>query len=234
MRHYRDLVTHQGFLEYFRSVTPIDVIERIDIGSRPPARNDGTDLKDLRAIPWVFAWTQSRQSISGWYGFGYALNKAVEDGVVEWKDLSEMYHHWEFFKALTDNVEMVLMKSDMVIGREYLRLCGDNMISEMLFGMIKEEYERSCKAVLSITGEKRLLDSNPSLQRSLRMRNAYIDPISLVQIRFLQMYRSEFSSSGDEKPELEDSVRGNRKRQEMLDLLRSTVNGIAAGMRNTG
>lgn len=220
MQHYRGLVTHQGFLEYFRSVTPIDVIERIEIGSRPPSRNDGTDLKDLRAIPWVFAWTQNRQLISGWYGFGYALVKAVEEEIVSWKDLSEMYDQWEFFKALTDNVEMVLMKSDMVIGREYLRLCESKKNSEKLFELIKEEYDRACKAVLNITGEGNLLDSNPSLQRSLRMRNPYIDPISLVQIKFLQMFRDEKSENG--------------KRLEILDLLRSTVNGIAAGMRNTG
>jgi phosphoenolpyruvate carboxylase len=220
MVHYRELVDHPDFLEYFRGVTPIDVIERIEIGSRPPSRNDGTNLKDLRAIPWVFAWTQNRQLISGWYGFGYSLMKAVEEGVVSWKDLSEMYDHWEFFKALTDNVEMVLMKSDMVIGREYLRLCGNRKISEKIFELIKDEYDRACKAVLNITGERNLLDSNPSLQRSLRMRNPYIDPISLVQIKFLQMFRDERLENG--------------KRQEILDLLRSTVNGIAAGMRNTG
>lgn len=218
--HYRELVGHPGFFEYFRQVTPIDVIERIEIGSRPPSRDNGNDLKNLRAIPWVFAWTQNRQLISGWYGFGYALEKAVHDGIVTWEELSRMYKRWEFFKALTDNVEMVLMKSDMTIGREYVRLCKDKKAAEKLFGMISEEFERSEKAVLNITGEEHLLDSNPSLQRSLRLRNAYIDPISLVQIKFLQMYRNSISE--------------NEKRQQILDLLRSTVNGIAAGVRNTG
>jgi len=218
--HYRELINHPDFFDYFRQVAPIDVIERIEIGSRPPSRDNGTDLKNLRAIPWVFAWTQNRQLISGWYGFGYALDKAVEDGIVNWKDLSEMYHHWEFFKALTDNVEMVLMKSDMTIGREYVRLCKDRKMADKLFRMINEEFERSERAVLNITGERNLLDSNPSLQRSLRLRNAYIDPISLVQIKFLQMYRDINSENG--------------KRQQVLDLLRSTVNGIAAGVRNTG
>jgi phosphoenolpyruvate carboxylase len=218
--HYRELIGHPGFFQYFRQVTPIDVIERIEIGSRPPSRDNGTDLKNLRAIPWVFAWTQNRQLISGWYGFGYALEKAVQDGMVSWEELGQMYSHWEFFKALTDNVEMVLMKSDMTIGREYLRLCSDKKTSERLFGKISEEFERSEKAVLNITGEKHLLDSNPSLQRSLRLRNAYIDPISLVQIKFLRMYRDMNSENGN--------------RQQILDLLRSTVNGIAAGVRNTG
>ncbi len=218
--HYRELVTHPGFIEYFRLATPIDVIERIEIGSRPPSRNNGTDLKNLRAIPWVFAWTQNRQLISGWFGFGFALEKAVERGIVSWADLRTIYKKWEFFKALTDNVEMVLSKADMTIGGEYLRLSGGQGTAKKVFKMISEEYERSRRAVLSITGEKNLLDSNPSLQRSLRLRNPYIDPISLVQIKFLQIYRDEKSENG--------------RRQEILDLLRSTVNGIAAGMRNTG
>jgi phosphoenolpyruvate carboxylase len=218
--HYRALVGHPGFFEYFRQVTPIDVIERIEIGSRPPSRDSGTDLKNLRAIPWVFSWTQNRQLISGWYGFGHALNSAVEDGTISWEELRQMYQRWEFFKALTDNVEMVLMKSDMTIGREYVRLCENKKSAEKLFEMISSEYEKSEKAVLNITGEQHLLDSNPSLQRSLRLRNAYIDPISLVQIKFLQMYRSSTSENGN--------------RQQILDLLRSTVNGIAAGVRNTG
>ena len=219
-KHYKELIDHPGFFDYFRQVTPIDVIERIEIGSRPPSRDSGSDLKNLRAIPWVFAWTQNRQLISGWYGFGYALEKAVQDGTVSWEELGRMYKHWEFFKALTDNVEMVLMKSDMTIGREYVRLCSDKKTAEDLFGRISEEFERSERAVLNITGEKHLLDSNPSLQRSLRLRNAYIDPISLVQIKFLQMYRDSNSERGG--------------RQNILDLLRSTVNGIAAGVRNTG
>lgn len=220
LQRYRKLVTHPGFLEYFRHATPIDVIERIEIGSRPPSRNSGTDLKDLRAIPWVFSWTQNRQLISGWFGFGSALDEAVEEQVVTWGDLREMYSNWEFFKALTDNVEMVLMKSDMIIAREYLRLSRDKKGAGEIFEIIRSEHEKTIKAILNITGEEGLLDSNPSLQRSLRLRNPYIDPISLVQIRFLQMYRT--GKLGDEK------------KQEILDLLRSTVNGIAAGMRNTG
>ncbi len=220
MRHYRELVTQPGFIEYFRRVTPIDVIERIEIGSRPPSRNGGTDLKNLRAIPWVFSWTQNRQLISGWFGYGYALEYAVQKKITSWAELREMYSNWEFFKALTDNVEMVLSKADMVIGGEYLRLAEQKGNSQKIYRMIKEEYDRSSRAVLNITGESFLLESNPSLQRSLRLRNPYIDPISLVQIRFLQAYR-------------EGAMEGGRQ-QEILDLLRSTVNGIAAGMRNTG
>ncbi len=223
--HYRKLLAHPGFPEYFRCVTPIDVIERIEIGSRPPSRNNSSDhgawdLKDLRAIPWVFSWTQNRQLISGWYGYGYSLETAVANGIVNWEQLGEMYRKWEFFKALTDNVEMVLTKADMITAREYLRLCRGETNAGNIFACIEEEYERSRNAVLKITGENDLLESNPSLRRSIRLRNPYIDPISLLQIRFLQMYRE---ANHDES-----------RQQEILDLLRSTVNGIAAGMRNTG
>ncbi|MCL5267376.1 MAG: phosphoenolpyruvate carboxylase [Bacteroidetes bacterium] len=220
LNRYKKLVMHPGFIEYFRHATPIDVIERIEIGSRPPSRNNGTGLKDLRAIPWVFSWTQNRQLISGWFGFGYALEKAVEERIVSWDDLREMYGNWEFFKALTDNVEMVLMKSDMIIAREYRRLCGDKKSAGSVFEMIQREHEKTSEAILNITKEDNLLDSNPSLQRSLSLRNPYIDPISLVQIRFLEMYRQGKFNDED--------------KQNVLDLLRSTVNGIAAGMRNTG
>ncbi len=220
LNRYRRLLRHPGFIEYFRHATPIDVIERIEIGSRPPSRNNGAGLKDLRAIPWVFSWTQNRQLISGWFGFGYSLEKAVEEHIVSWDDLREMYGEWEFFKALTDNVEMVLMKSDMIIAREYLRLCGDKKEAEKIFAMIQLEHEKTKKAIINITQENNLLDSNPSLQRSLSLRNPYIDPISLVQIRFLEMYRERKFS--------------DENKQNVLDLLRSTVNGIAAGMRNTG
>ena len=220
MARYRKLIGDPEFHEYFRRVTPIDVIERIEIGSRPPSRSQGSDLKSLRAIPWVFSWTQNRQLISGWYGFGGGLNDAVKSKIVTWDGLRKMYREWEFFKALTDNVEMVLAKSDMTIAREYLRLCRNKTAAERVFNMIEEEYRSSVRAVLNVTGESNLLDGNPSLQRSLRLRNPYIDPISLVQIKFLEMFR--------------DRSLVEKERQEILDLLRSTVNGIAAGMRNTG
>lgn len=220
MEHYRRLVAQPSFLEYFRRVSPIDVIERIEIGSRPPSRSQGSDLKNLRSIPWVFSWTQNRQLISGWYGYGSALEEAVRRKIVSWENLRKMYKEWEFFKALTDNVEMVLVKADMTIAREYLRLCSRKKNAEKIFESIEKEFAKTTEAVLKVTGETNLLDSNASLQRSLRLRNPYIDPISLVQIRFLEKFR-EKGTDGESQ-------------QSILDLLRSTVNGIAAGMRNTG
>jgi phosphoenolpyruvate carboxylase len=219
---YRKLIKHQKFYDYFRSITPIDIIEQIEIGSRPPSRKKSRDIRSLRAIPWVFSWTQNRQSIAGWFGFGFAVNKCLEAGSLKIEQLKEMYSKWAFFKALINNIEMVLLKTDMVIGKEYLSLADgqEEGISE-IFNIIQEEYELSCKYVLSITGEEHLLDSNKSLQRSILLRNPYIDPISFIQVKFIKEYREKAASSASEKNEL-------------LSLLRSTVNGIAAGMRNTG
>jgi len=218
--HYRALITHHGFYSYFRSATPIDIIERIEIGSRPPSRKKGHDIRNLRAIPWVFAWTQNRQSITGWYGFGYAVAKAVEEKHISWTQLKRMFNEWDFFKVLVDNIEMVLLKTDFTIAHEYLSLCGKDKASKEIFEMIKEEYERSRDAVLKITGEAALLDHNKSLQMSIRLRNPYIDPISFIQVEFMKKFRKKNLSTSE--------------REQLLALLRSTVNGISSGIRNTG
>jgi len=219
-KHYRALIEQPNFLSYFRTVTPIDVIEKIEIGSRPSSRKASNDISSLRAIPWVFAWTQNRQIIPGWYGFGTAINFCVKEKLTSWKELQKIYKKWDFFKALVDNIEMVLSKTDLTIGKEYLKLCGESESSTHLFGMISKEHKLAVNAVLKITGEKHLLVSNPSLQRSLLLRNPYIDPISFIQINLIQKFRSK---------KISQSERGK-----VLHLLRSTVNGIAAGMKNTG
>ena len=218
--HYRELITDPNFYNYFRTATPIDVIERIEIGSRPPSRKRGSDIRNLRAIPWVFAWTQNRQTITGWYGFGFAVTKAVEEKMITWKQLQNMFSEWDFFKALVENIEMVLLKTDFAIASEYLTLCGNDKYAVEIFNRIKKEYERTRDAVLKITGEKLLLDENPSLQRSILLRNPYIDPISFIQVAFIKKYRKKNISSSE--------------KEKLLALLRSTVNGISAGIRNTG
>ncbi|MGE5497921.1 MAG: phosphoenolpyruvate carboxylase, partial [Syntrophothermus sp.] len=218
--HYRNLITHHDFYDYFRTVTPIDIIEQIEIGSRPPARKKNRDIRSLRAIPWVFAWTQNRQSITGWYGFGYAIEKGINDGLFTLEQIKEMYTRWDFFKALVHNIEMVLLKTDMVIGKEYLALSDKSNAFRKLFESISHEYDLSCKFILSITGEEHLLDSNKSLQRSILLRNPYIDPISFIQIKFIKEFRQKAHSA--------------QEKNQLLSLLRSTVNGIAAGIRNTG
>ncbi|MEO8398509.1 MAG: phosphoenolpyruvate carboxylase, partial [Ignavibacteriaceae bacterium] len=217
--YYRELINHKNFLKYFRTVTPIDIIEHIEIGSRPASRKKDNNLRSLRAIPWVFSWTQNRQTISGWYGFGYSINKCIKEKLIGWDTLIEMYNEWEFFKALVDNIEMVLLKTDMIIGKEYLSLSNEVSMKE-IFGFITSEFELSCNMVLNITKEENLLDHDKSLQRSLLLRNPYIDPISFIQVRFIKEFRKKNLSP--------------TKREQLLSLLRSSVNGIAAGVRNTG
>ncbi|PKL84263.1 MAG: phosphoenolpyruvate carboxylase [Ignavibacteriae bacterium HGW-Ignavibacteriae-3] len=215
--YYRELVESEEFLNYFRTSTPIDIIEKIEIGSRPPSRKKTNEISSLRAIPWVFSWTQNRQTISGWYGFGYAVNRCVQEGLTTWSELSKINGNWKFFETLLQNIEMVLVKTDMLIGREYARLSGNK--GKKIFGRIEKEYSNSIEALLKITGEKNLLDKNKSLQISLSLRNPYMDPISFIQIHFLKKRRSSGSKAADEK---------------LLWLLRATVNGIASGLRNTG
>ncbi len=220
LESYRYLTNYKNFTEYFRTATPIDIIEQIEIGSRPSSRHKNKDFKALRAIPWVFSWTQNRQTISGWYGFGYSINKCIEEKITTWDNIKKMYDEWEFFKMLVNNIEMVLLKTDMIIGREYVSLCKNKKAASEIFEMINKEYELSINTILKITGENDLLDHNKSLQSSLLLRNPYIDPISFIQVKFIRQYREKnFPKS---------------KKDKLVSLLRITVNGIAAGVRNTG
>ena len=220
LESYRELINFKNFAEYFRTATPIDIIEQIEIGSRPSSRKKNKDFKSLRAIPWVFSWTQNRQTISGWYGFGYSLNKCIYERITSWDEIKKMYDEWEFFKMLVNNIEMVLLKTDMIIGREYVSLCKNKKAAEDIFEMINKEYELSINTILKITGESALLDHNKSLQSSLLLRNPYIDPISFIQVKFIKQYRAKnFPKS---------------KKDKLISLLRITVNGIAAGVKNTG
>jgi len=218
-QHYRKLVGHKNFIEYFRTVTPIDIIENIEIGSRPPSRKKGHDLSALRAIPWVFSWTQNRQTISGWYGFGSSIENSVKNNKIKISDLQKMYKEWKFFNALLQNIEMVLTKTDMLIAEEYVQLNKSKGTKE-IFSEIRNEYEKSVKYLLVITGERELLAHDPQLKRSLDLRNPYLDPISFIQVNLISKFRSS---------------KGNKKsNEELLNVLRSSVNGIAAGIRNTG
>lgn len=217
--HYKELISHKYFLDYFRTITPIDIIEKIEIGSRPPSRKKKSDINSLRAIPWVFSWTQNRQTISGWYGFGFAIEAVLKNKILSVSELQEVYRKWEFFKTLVQNIEMVLTKADMIVGREYT-LLNKNRDTGEIFSMIKNEYERSVNNVLMITNEKELLGDNKLLQRRLNLRNPYLDPISFIQVNLIKQYR--------------DGKKSRKKREELLNVIRSSVNGIAAGLRNTG
>jgi phosphoenolpyruvate carboxylase len=219
MRAYRELIEQEYFIPFFRQATPIDVIENIEIGSRPPSRRKSDAIENLRAIPWVFSWTQSRTLLSGWYGFGHAMRCAVDDRRCTWTTLRDWYHDWPFFTTLVGNIEMTLLKADMKIAGEYVALCDDRARAEVLFSSIREEFDRTHDAITRIIGGE-LLHENASLRRSILLRNPYIDPISHIQISLLRRYRSGSQSVP--------------QRAEILDVLRASVNGIAAGMRRTG
>jgi phosphoenolpyruvate carboxylase len=216
---YRNLVYETpGFMDFFRQATPIDLIEGLRLGSRPSRRSVASSLGELRAIPWVFAWTQSRHFIPAWYGLGFALERFAGDHPPSGLHLlREMYCGWPFFSLLIDNAEVSLAKTDLYIARRYEALCRERSARETISKRIEEEYQRSVRAVLTITESSRLLERQPVLEESIRLRNPYVDPLNFLQIRFLEEWR-----------------RARKSRPELLHLLQITVGGIAFGMKSTG
>jgi phosphoenolpyruvate carboxylase len=211
---YRELVYEDpDFIPYFRSATPIDIIERLEIGSRPASRRSGGGVENLRAIPWVFSWMQNRHLLPGWYGVGAGLAAAIEDHGEH--TLREMVRDWPFFKNLLADVEMVLAKADMGIGERYARLAGAT--GACLFPRILAEFDRTRELVCDLAGISEPLEKEPVLRRSIRLRNPYVDPMSLLQVDLLERWRA----AERDDPELEEA-------------LKVTVRGIARGMQNTG
>ena len=202
-----------AFFQYFRTATPIDVIERMAIGSRPPSRRQQSGIRDLRAIPWVFAWTQCRAIMPGWYGVGLGL-RAVQQSHGSTL-LQEMAAGWPFFATLLADVEMVLAKADMGIARRYARLAGAD--GAPVFTQLQDEFQRTAERICDARGTQRLLENELALRRAIRLRNPYIDPMSLLQIDLLKRWRAADRPDG-----------------ELLDALFTTVKGIAGGMQNTG
>ncbi len=210
---YRALVYDEPrFHAYFRAATPIDVIERLRLGSRPSRRRDG-GVQDLRAIPWVFAWAQNRSGMTAWYGVGHALRQGIQTHGME--VMREMADHWPFFATLLDDVEMVLAKSDMDIFEQYSRMAGED--HAVLFPQISAEFNATRDAILAIRQEDDLLVNDGRLRLSIRLRNPYVDPISLLQVELLRRWR-----------------KSGREDDATLRVLMATVNGIAAGIQNTG
>lgn len=217
-RAYRSLVYEtEGFAEYFWNSTVITEIATLNIGSRPASRKKTREIEDLRAIPWVFSWAQCRLMLPGWYGFG----SAVEAWIKQYPDkgmpfLRELYREWPFFRTLLSNMDMVLAKSSIAIASRYAELVPDEALREKIFGRIRQEWQTSIEMLLDIMGQERLLQGNPLLERSIRNRFPYLDPLNHVQVELLKEHRAQ-------NPD-EQVLRG----------IQLTINGISAGLRNSG
>ncbi len=219
---YRDLTEQTpGFMDYFYEATPLDEIAQMNIGSRPSHRQRGDrSMSSIRAIPWVFAWAQSRHVLPAWYGLGSALKQWRGDDPARLKILREMGKNWAFFRALLGNVSMAMAKTDMTLAAEYAGLPADQECARQIFTKIREEYDRSLGEILTILENRELLADNPGLAFSLQRRNVYMEPLNHIQLALLRRYRSE-----DTPAEF---------RETWLDPLLRSINAIAAGQRNTG
>jgi len=207
---YRDLLETEGFVSYFEQATPITVIENLNLGSRPASRSGERNVEDLRAIPWVFSWTQSRCILPGWYSLAAGMRAFLDDGG-DVDTLREMYEEWPFFRTTLDNAALSLARTDLEIGAEYAAL-ADEDLRERFFPRLRDEYEDAVDLVLEISGRDGLL-RREWLDESLRRRNPYVDPLNFIQTRLLPK---------EDRTDAEERT------------LRLTVKGIAAGMKNTG
>jgi phosphoenolpyruvate carboxylase len=222
---YRKLVYGTpGFTEYFFSATPIREIAELNIGSRPASRKATRAIEDLRAIPWSFSWGQCRVALPGWCGFGSAIDAYLGKEAKQRKErlalLQKMHKQWPFFRTLLSNLDMVLAKSDLGIAARYVELVEDKKLGQRIFKLVQAEWQRADDAVSLITGEKQRLASNPTLARSIEHRFPYLDPLNHLQVELMRRYRA----SRDNDPGMERVKRG----------IHISINGVAAGLRNTG
>jgi phosphoenolpyruvate carboxylase len=216
-RMYRALVyENPRFIEFWQTATPLDEIKRMHIGSRPAARGKSSEVTKIRAIPWVFSWMQSRFNLPGWFSLGSALVSVKDTSL-----LHEMYQGWPLFKTLLDNAEMSLIKADMGIASLYVDLVPDKTLADEIFTSIREEYDLTREIVLSISGHASLLDGEPITQNAVLLRNPYVDPLNYIQVEMLRRIRALTDQEGEEA----ESTR---------EVIAITINGIAAGLRNTG
>jgi phosphoenolpyruvate carboxylase len=220
-RAYRSLIYEDpDLLSYWGQATPIDEISQMTIGSRPARRSAKATFDSLRAIPWGFSWMQSRHVLPGWYGIGHALESyAKEDnGLVR---LREMYREWPFFRVVLDNAQLSIAKADMSIARLYAGLVEDTAAAKRIFNIIEEAFDQTVNWILLVTEQQVLLDNETVLKHSVSQRNPYIDPLNFIQVSLLRRLRD----------------RDNLDESELDDLMQAifvTINGIAAGLKNTG
>jgi phosphoenolpyruvate carboxylase len=217
-----------GFTDYFFAATPIREIAELNIGSRPAVRpkegRSSRAIEDLRAIPWSFSWGQCRMALPGWCGFGSAVQAFLEAGDSGSRDertalLQRMHKQWPFFRTLLSNLDMVLAKSDLRIAARYVELVEDKRAAKRIFAALKAEWQRTHDALALITGQADRLQSNPALARSIAHRFPYLDPLNHLQVELLRRYRARRASAAVERLQ-----RG----------IHLSINGIAAGLRNTG
>jgi phosphoenolpyruvate carboxylase len=220
LEKYQSLIFEENdFLTYFKQATPLPELGALNIGSRPMSRKGSERFEDLRAIPWVFAWTQSRQLLPAWYAAGTALQSFAEKpGNLE--TLREMYHSWPFFRSIIDNLQMALTKADITTAKEYTAMVKEEKIAVKIFGEVTAEYERTKRSVLQITGQDDLLDHVPNIKESIGLRNPYVDPLNFFQVELILKLRQMREEGISDK--------------ELLEEVLLTINGIAAGLRNTG
>jgi phosphoenolpyruvate carboxylase len=215
---YRGLVYEtDGFVDYFWESTVINEISTLNIGSRPASRKKTRAIEDLRAIPWVFSWAQCRLMLPGWYGFGSAIEAWLANHPDKGMSfLQEMHREWPFFRTLLSNMDMVLAKSSIAIASRYAELVADEKLRETIFGRIRREWHLCIETLLDIMEQERLLQGNPLLDRSIRNRFPYLDPLNHVQVELLRKHRAQDAD--------EQVLRG----------IQLTINGISAGLRNSG
>ena len=218
MASYRGLVYEtDGFVDYFRASTPIREIAELNIGSRPASRKPSQRIEDLRAIPWVFSWAQCRVMLPGWYGLGSAVDAYVASHGEKGRALlAEMWREWPFFRAMLSNLEMLLAKADLAVAARYKELVPDAQLADAIFGRIRRELDLTVKAYFGITASAGFLETNPALARSIRNRFPYLDPLNHLQVELLKRYRA-----GDAAEKVKRGIH-------------LTINGLAAGLRNSG
>jgi phosphoenolpyruvate carboxylase len=217
-RHYRALVYETPeFLSYFEQATPIEEIAQLKIGSRPSRRSTSTQIDDLRAIPWVFSWMQSRHTLPGWYGLGSAVSEFLQGRSGDLATLQEMYRRWPFWQTLVDNVQMILAKADLTIARLYADLVSDQALGSRIYERIADEHRLTVDVICRITGQDNLLDNVPILKNSILRRNPYVDALSFIQLAMLKRLRSD-----------------GTPREELIEGVLESINGVASGLKNTG
>jgi len=214
--YQRDIAENPDVLEYFEQATPVNELDAARIGSRPARRSKGRRLEDLRAIPWVFGWMQSRHAVPAWYGVGSALEQFADNGKDHEQLLRQIVRGFPMFADMLRNVELGMAKADLGIAREYSQLVNNAPLRKRVFSMLEAEFLRSRQMILRVTGQRDLLARNRVLARSIRLRNPYVDPLSLIQVELLRRKQQGQPSADLEYP------------------LGATINGIAAGLHNTG